>query len=436
AFKKKDRETRFDLSEAPLVRITLIKTGEESYTMYYTNHHILTDGWSMSIVIDELLQAYQVIFHGGVPEEIQEDRYRDYIDFIGKKDPFEEEDFWKNYMATLDSPTLLPFVSADHDRNKTAGETNLTSLVVGKELTDMIKGYAQEHGLTVNSITQGVWSLLLSKYTGSQDVIFGVTVSGRPPEMEFSDELVGLYINTLPLYGAIPEGPIVDWLIALQMGHTECREHQYTNLSIIQSLSGVKGDLFDSIMVFENFPEAEASEGGEQVLEVDDMETIDPTNYPLTIVVNLTEKLDIEFGYNSSLISEQTIEMIKGHFRTVLEQIINANVSEISEIDLLTAGERTELLDVFNGTDVDYALDVGFVGMFESRVSKSPDGIALSFEGETMSYGELDALSNRIAHYLVSKGVVPDSLVGICLDRSLWMIAGVVGILKSGGGYV
>ncbi|WP_430909747.1 condensation domain-containing protein, partial [Maribacter sp. 2-571] len=313
AFKKKDRETRFDLSEAPLVRITLIKTGKESYTMFYTNHHILTDGWSMSIVIDELLQAYGVLFHGGVLEARKEDRYKEYIDFIAKKDAFEEEDFWKDYLATLESPTLLPFVNTDQDRNKTAGTHKLTSLVIEKEFTGRIAAYGQEHGLTVNSITQGVWSLLLSKYTGNKEVVFGVTVSGRPTEMENSDELVGLYINTLPLYGSLPGGSIDDWLTELQLEHTKCREHQYTNLSIIQSLSGVKGDLFDSIMVFENFPEAEAIEEDKQVLEVDDVETIDPTNYPLTIVINLTEKLDIEFGYNSSLISEQTIEMIKGH---------------------------------------------------------------------------------------------------------------------------
>ncbi|WP_344931046.1 condensation domain-containing protein, partial [Aquimarina addita] len=377
SFLESDSKKGFVFDEVPLMRVTLIKIGSASYTMILTHHHILLDGWSMSIIIEEFLQAYEVFSKGFAPSERQEDLYEDYIKYIASKDVYLEEKFWKKYLHELEAPSLLPFSEITSSRNKTDGDFAELSLVIDFEFTNRIRNYAQKNHLTVNTLTQGVWAILLSKYTGDENIVYGVTVSGRPVELENSDKKVGLYINTLPLYSRLTGDKFVsEWLLSLQSDHTACRDHQYTYLSKIQTLSGLQGDLFDSIMVFENYPVSKVLSEENDVLEANNITSKEQTNYLLTITISLGKELIIDFSYNSTLLANETIVMIQRHFKTVLDQLIDSQDRKISEIKILTPKEEHQLLKVFNDTQVEYPKDKTVIDLFEEQVKNNPEHIA------------------------------------------------------------
>ncbi|WP_345027225.1 amino acid adenylation domain-containing protein, partial [Flavivirga jejuensis] len=437
SFLEMDKKKGFEFSKPPLMRITIIKSTSKVYKMVFTHHHIVMDGWSLSMMMGELMIAYETISKGEKLPKIEEDLFEDYIKYIRAKNPNEEEKFWKEYLGKLETPTLLPFFEDSISRNKGLGEYKNKLLVLDSNYTEGIKEYAQKNRVTVNTIVQWVWALLLSKYTGNTEVVYGVTVSGRPTDMENSENKIGLYINTLPLCASINHDEIVvTSLQEIQKAHTICREHQYTSLATVQHYSGVQGDLFDSILVFENYPISEEVFKEESLLEVKSIEAKEQTNYPLTITVSLGRELEIDFSYNTSLLSAEKVTMIKGHFNKVLEQLLNLpDAAVVSEVNMLSDQEN-ELLGIFNDTSAEYPKDKTVIDLFTQQVINTPDAIAVVYENEELSYKELDKRSNQLARYLREQGVVPNTLVGICLERSLEMLIGILGILKSGGAYV
>ncbi|WP_106795022.1 non-ribosomal peptide synthetase [Aquimarina sp. Aq78] len=438
AFIELDSTRGFSFTQAPLMRVTLIKTGKVSSKMIFTNHHILFDGWSMPILLEELLNAYETIFQGSNPPEQKKDLYEDYIKYIAKKDTVEEERFWKEYLKNLETPGLLPFSEAGVSRNKAIGNFKDVSLTLDDNFTDKLRNYAQDKRLTVNTILQGVWALLLSKYTNNNTVVYGVTVSGRPAELENSEHKVGLYINTLPLCTTVENDMLIsDWLLELQSGHAAGREHQYTSLSKIQKISNVQGDLFDSILVFENYPVSKTLSERESILEVDNSEVKELANYLLNITVNLSEGLEINFNYNASLLEDATIKMIHNHFEYLLQQIVNPSINKISEFDILTEKEKDEILHVFNPDKIDYVQDKTVLDAFEEQVQKSPDQIAIKFKDKQLTYQELDDESDNLANHLLSGyEIKPGDLIGVKLERSEVLLCALVAILKTGAAYV
>ena len=387
---------------------------------------------------DELLRGYEIIVRGGVVEPIKEDAYKDYIDYIQEKKDVREEGFWKEYLKDLHSATLLPFTNIDNKRNKTVNEVVVSDLLLSEESTNRLKKYAQTNRLTINTILQGVWAYLLHKYNNASNISFGVTVSGRPPELENSDKRIGLYINTLPLLSKLDSNEsILDWLSNIQAEHTECRDHQYTSLSTIQRLSGVTKDLFDSILVFENYPIAEVLKENKQILEIDHYESIDSSNYLMTLIASMDDKLKVLFSYDASLLNEIEVENIKRHFAYVLEQIVNGLANKTSELELLSPSDRSQILDGFNATALEYGYGSSIVDCFSAVAADYGDRVAIRDGAVALTYTELDVLSNQLAHYLLSNHQIGlDDLVGVKLERGSWLLVSLLGILKSGGAYV
>ncbi|SIS12762.1 non-ribosomal peptide synthase domain TIGR01720/amino acid adenylation domain-containing protein/natural product biosynthesis luciferase-like monooxygenase domain-containing protein, partial [Mucilaginibacter lappiensis] len=429
-----DLERGFDFKTPPLMRIALIKLSTSSYKMIWTHYHIILDGWSNAVLISSFLQAYAAYSRVKLPVAIPVDNYGDYIRYIGKTDHYAAELFWKEYMAGYSEKSFLPFTGnvSEIERNK-GGQIGHQQLVIDGEMAIAVKRYCQQHQITVNTLVQGVWSLLLSKYTGNNGVAFGVVVSGRPSDLSDAEHRIGLYINNLPLYTVVPVAQVAsDWLVTIQKEHTKAREYQYTTLNEIQQWIGVKGDLFDTILVFENYPKMD---GGEEVLKVGDLIVEEQTNYLLTIkAVEQPDSLHFDFGYNNDLLDLYYVQMIKGHFEQVVKQMIKN--CHVEEIDILTADERAQLLNTFNNTVVNYDIESTIVTLFEEQVNKAPDLTAIVFEGEEWTYRELNKRANQLAGYLRKKGVGEGDLVGICIDRSLEMMVGLLGILKSGAAYV
>ena len=437
SFLETDSNTSFDLKQAPLFRITLLKLADNRTKLVFTHHHLLFDGWSMPIVFSEFISSYEnLISKKGLEIKFKKDNYKDYIKYIFSKEEAKTLSYWKKYLIELEAPSLLPFISDVKKRNKTFGTHNL---ILKKDGTYIAKleAFALSNHLTINTIVQGIWSYLLSRYTGNSTVAFGTIISGRPAELEDVETRVGLYINTIPLCTTVKqEDEVVNWLAGIQMEFTTSREeYGHSSLSQIQKLSGVNGELFDSIMVFENYP-LEAIQSVETDLRIENIQGKEQTNYALTLkIAHVSEKaLAIDFGYNSAILSDSDAKRIRSHFDEVLNSITES--ASIKELNYLTSTEQKEVLEGFNTTKVDYNLEITVLDLFYEQVANQPDSTALIFEETVLSFKELDKKSSQLAQYLKEQGVQKEQLVPICIDRSLEMIIGILAIIKAGGAYV
>ncbi|MEM9820490.1 MAG: amino acid adenylation domain-containing protein, partial [Bacteroidota bacterium] len=427
----------FHFSQAPLMRVSLLLLGENRFQFIWTHHHILLDGWSLPIILKTLFDCYQAILKQQSLAAAPQDHYANYIHFLQSIDPFVEQAFWKNYLADFESPSLLPFVAPQSNRNQASQHFGLDQLALDTHTTNDIKQFAQKHHLTVNTIMQGVWGILLSRYSNQSDCLYGVTVAGRPAHLEGVDQRVGLYINTLPIRIQVEDTQqIVDYLSKIQKNHSQARVHEYASMVDIQNWSGIPGDLFDSILVFENYPLGDLF-AEDQAIQITDIQTREKSNFLLTIAVNMGANLDIGFSFNRDLLDPEYVQLIKGHFKTVLQQIIQPTTITLDDIDLLTQQERRQILETFNPPLTGLS-DIQTVDQqFEVWVEQQPEAIALAFGAQEWTYRELNERANQLAAYLkehhqVQKG----DFVGILLERSEWMIIAIWGIIKAEAAYV
>ena len=344
AYEEADREKGFDFRTPPLMRVSLIRLSGDRYRMVWTHHHILFDGWSLQILVGEFLQAYELLVAGGEPAEVEEDRYEDYIRHIEGRDKEQEELYWRGYLEGIGTGSLLPFIRPGSERNKGGGEYREESLTLDQELTGRVESYAQGHRLTVSTVMQGVWSYLLHAYTGNRDIMYGVTVSGRPEGLAGVEQRVGLYINTLPLHSRLEGGQEVsEWLKELQEGQLKSREYQYTSLSEIQRWTGVQGDLFDSLLVFENYPVSKVISSRPWRLQVESPQLNNNNNYPLTLTISAGELIDMRFSYNTGMLEVGDVRRMRDHFEHVLRQVTGGEGLKLKDIGLVMQGEPLQL---------------------------------------------------------------------------------------------
>ncbi len=440
AWKINDRQKGFAFQVAPLLRVVLFRLSEDRYRLLWSWHHILLDGWSTTVLIEELLKIYARLALGSGLEWVEEDRYEEYIRYLQERDEEADEAYWREYLSGVGSGSLLPFIGAAVERNKGVGEYRKEVLRLDGEAAGQVELYAQQHRITINTVMQGVWSYLLYRYTGYEDVVFGVTVSGRPGELAGVEKRVGMYMNSLPLRVMLrEEQPVAEWLAELQEGQVSSREHQYTALSAISQRLGVAGqDLFDSLMTFENYPMGQmlSEDEDKRRLQVTGLELQEQTNFPLTMMIHHGKELVVQFSYNGDVLNDATVGRIAGHFDQVLRQLTVVEELTVGELKLLTAGELSQLLKEFNDTAVEYAKDQTVLDLIEEQVLRRREAVAVVYEGQELTYGELDRRSNQLGHYLRGLGVRAETLVPICVERGFEMLVGILGIMKAGGAYV
>ncbi|MHA4812539.1 amino acid adenylation domain-containing protein, partial [Flavitalea flava] len=441
AYEEADRRKGFDFKLAPLMRIGLLRLAEDRYRMLWTHHHILIDGWSIPVLMEELLKYYEELVTGKDKEgkTPPEDRYEDYIRYIESRDNEKAAAYWRNYLAGITEGSLLPFIEPTAARNKGLGIFKESLIQIGEAGTGRIVWYAQKHRLTVNTVMQGVWAYLLYRYTDNPDVVYGVTVSGRPEDLPQVEKRVGMYINTIPFHARLTEDQdILSWLEGIQQDQGLCREYQYTGLNDIQRWLDIPGDLFDSLLVFENYPVSQLIAARDWALQVSDVRIHDQSNFPLGINIAAGKTITIRFRYNAHLLSERDITQMQGHFREVLEQLTESDLvrNKIKDIRLMSLPERRQILLAFNDTSTVFPPAQTVVELFGEQVRHFPDYVAVVFEESRLTYGELDVQSNQLAHFLRKKGVGSETLVAVCLGRSPEMIIGILGILKAGGAYL
>ncbi|MEO7329512.1 MAG: condensation domain-containing protein, partial [Minicystis sp.] len=449
-FADEDRRRGFDLTKAPAMRVIVFRLGDEHHRCFLSIHHIVIDGWSKSILIREVLSLYHAYTAGRELSLPPPTPYADFIAWLGKQDPAKAEGFFRQLLAGFSAPT--PF-GVDRPDQEGAGEGfEDLGFALSPEQSQEVSAFARAQGLTVNTVVQGTFAILLSRYSGEEDVLFGATVSGRSAPITGIDRMVGLFINAVPVRARLnPDEPVSAFLAALQVQQADIREYEHTPLVTVQGLSEVpRGTpLFESLVVFENFPVEEsvtlepAREGGgaggkagTRPASMGDSRVREHSNYPLTLMAAIGKQLAVQVSFDLRRFEPATIRRMLGHFQNLLEAILRAPGAPLAALSILGKDERKMLVEHWNATDLPYLDTATLHGLFEARVARAPEAPALLSEGRKISYRALNEEANRLAHHLRSLGAGQGTQVGICVERSPSMVVALLAVLKSGASYV
>ncbi|HEX8559858.1 MAG TPA: amino acid adenylation domain-containing protein [Pyrinomonadaceae bacterium] len=446
ALLEEERRRGFDPAVAPLLRLKLLRLGAGSHRLVWTHHHLLLDGWSLSLLLREVFDDYEALRRGVDARPRPARPYRDYIAWLRRQDSTRAESFWRAYLAGFNAPTPLAVDRAPGGDAPAPGDgarapdTRRLRVRLSAEATGRLRALGRERRLTLNTLTQGAWALLLSRYSRERDVLFGATVAGRPAELSGAGEMVGLFINTLPVRARVqPETPLLSWLGRLQAGQAAAREYEHSPLVEVQAWGETPrgAPLFESLLVFENYPVDVRALGSGAGLEVGDVRWFDQTNYPLTLVAVPGDELSLELLYDGRRFAGEAVGRMLGHLQTILEGFGADASRPLSHFPLVTPAERRRLLSEWNDT----RREGGWRGrcvhqLFEEQARRTPGRVALVCGREEVTYGELNERANRLAHHLVALGVGPESRVCVCLERGVEMMVAVLAVLKAGGAYV
>ncbi|AXB47648.1 non-ribosomal peptide synthetase [Amycolatopsis albispora] len=437
---REDRTAGFSLSEAPLMRLHLVRADAESWDLVWSHHHVVLDGWSAALVLEDFFTVYRALVAGEEPPPVSAPPYRDYVEWLEAQDLGAAEEYWRTHLAGFTEPTRLGIeqVVASTARRPEAAESTVE---LPEELSDRAREFARAHGLTLNTVLMGAWSLLLSRYSGQRDLVFGVTSAGRPAEVSEVERMVGLFINTLPARVGVPaEQRVADWLRDLQRVETERRRYENTPLTKAHEWSDVAGGtpLFDHIFVVENYLLDESVFQVDEALRVSDYRSYEQTNYLLALVVEPLDRLTLRTRHDPDRLTADTVERLLGHFEVLLDGVISAPERPVGEVPLLSDAERDRLVHEWNDTDEDFgdaAAGCVHEGVWAAG-ARYPEAAAVIAHDGVLTYGELLARASRIGWWLREQGARPNELVGICLPKGVEQVAAVLGVVASGAAYL
>ena len=433
---REDRERGFDPARAPLMRLALLRTGDERYTVVWSFLQVVADGWSLPLIYREVLTLYAAYADGRTARLAPAPSHRDYIAWLERQDLASAESFWRRTLAGFTAATPLSVLHparGEGEAGRGIAEVRLTA-----EQTRALQEAARGQGLTLSTLVQGAWALLLSRYSGEEDVVFGATVSGRPPELPGVEEMVGLFINTLPVRVRVaPELPAREWLAGIQAGAAELREYEHSPLVQVQAWSDVPAGrpLFESNVVFENLPVEAAVGSGLAGLRVRSHTSVDRSNYPLALLALPGERLGVQLRYDHARVEADAAERMAGHLAALLEALAAAPERRLRDVPLLGDEEIRQLTLGWNGAPAE--VPQGCIhDQVRAQAERTPDAVALADGHERLTYAEMDARSSRLAHHLRTLGVGPEVRVAVCLERGVEAVVSLLGVLKAGGAYV
>ena len=430
AFCSAERERGFDLQQAPLLRLALIQRGAGDFVLVWTLHHLLLDGWSNGLLFAEVLALY----HGDrLPAPSSQ--FRDYIGWLDGQDAAAEQTFWREQLAPLDGATriagCLPCRAPEpgHARHP---------LPLDAVTEQQIRSFAQRRGLTLNTLVQAAWALLLARLTAKRSLCFGATVAGRPTELAGSEQMLGLFINSLPVAIELPaEQSLGEWLAALQVQNLQLREHEHSPLHDIQRWVGSAGEaLFDNLLVFENYPLGDALKQAERgELRLGMPQSHEFTHYPMTLAVLPGSRLELLLAYDRQHFDAHGIAQVEALLRQALQLVCGDPAQPLGSLALVGEAEQA-LLDEWNTPRQGFDAARLLPELIAEQARLQPEAIALVHDGERIAFTELEARANRLAQLLVAHGVRPESRVGVSLERGNGMIVAMLAVLKSGGAFV
>ena len=437
AFLRADRKRGFELSKPPLMRMALVRLSQDRYRCIWTSMHLITEGWSTFIALGEVFAVYASLC-GGPDASLPARRpYRDYIGWLQRQDLTRGETFWRRQLAGFTTPVHLP-ADARPEPVDQAARYHRQVRRLSPAQTAALKTWCGQHGLTLNTLILGAWALVLSRYSGRDDVLFGTTMSGRPAELEGVESMVGLFINTLPVrVRRQPADRVGAWLQALQQQQVEMRQYEYCSLTQVHKWSEMPAGtpLFEHIFVFENYPVDGDVLDPHAGVRIDDVHSEEQTNYPLTVVAVPGAELSLAMLHDRQRIGDGRVAQLLNHLhRAVLALAVDAD-RPLETIPLLSAEEEMRLL-AWKGERAAYPSEQSLAVLFERQVEKTPNAVAVIDGPVTWSYKALNEKANRIAHGLQQAGIKPGDRVAVRLERGAAFVAAVVGIVKAGGAYV
>ncbi|MFC9431620.1 amino acid adenylation domain-containing protein, partial [Streptomyces sp. NPDC056987] len=451
-----------DLSTGPLMRVVLVRVSGAAVRVVWTFHHVVLDGWSTTQIFEDVFAQYRSLRDAAGasepsarptarPDAQQDARavapmtrppFRDYVEWLGRQDTGAARAYWRAALAGFRSPTPLPT-----DRRPAPGHRSHAAERVRIELTAVQAGALSElagrHHLTLNTVVQGAWALLLSRYAGESDVCFGATVSGRPAELPGMESTVGNFLNTLPVRirtaGSGGES-LLDWLGRIQSEQAEARGYEHLALRDIRRCAELPSgtELFESLVVFENYPgneEAAAAHG----LRVTDVTAVDTAGYPLDLTAYTdTDKLALVLAFDPELFDRDRIDDMAEHLAVLLRSMPEHAHRPPAELPLLSAAGNARLLgaDGWSGAAIPFAHGACLHELIAGQARSTPLAEAVLSGTRSLTYAELDTRANRLAQHLVTLGVGPGTVTAICLERGVDMVVALLGVLKAGGAYV
>ncbi|MFL5383052.1 MAG: amino acid adenylation domain-containing protein [Longimicrobiaceae bacterium] len=464
ALPAEERERRFaermerELAEGidlarPQVRVRLYRTGDQEHRFVFTSHHMLLDGWSLPIVLGEFGALYGGFVHGQEPRLPARRPFREYIAWLNQQDASAVEAFWRARLAGFQAPTPLP-LDRDPARAGVPAEVHAQERAdFPAELAEALEQAARRLRVTPSGMLQCAWGAVLAAYAGERDVVFGATVSGRPPELPGVEEMVGMFINTVPVRIRVPRGVTVEaWVQAAHREQAEARLYEHAQLAQVRTWSEVPpgSSLFETLLVYENYPLDTLNDGGahfdaagdepeeEEGFRIAAGSSPERTNYPLSLVAApVPGDFRLTATYDPSRLSAESVRALLDGLGRVLRQMIDAPQRLAEELTPLGEDELRRVVHGFNGEPLELpAAGLTVARLFEAAAARTPDAVALEHEGVRITYAELNARANRLAHHLRALGVGPEVSVGVCLERTPELVVALLAVQKAGGAHV
>ncbi|TDF77388.1 non-ribosomal peptide synthetase [Pseudomonas sp. H9] len=445
ALHKQEREAGFDLLQQAPFHLRLIRVGADRYWFMMSNHHILIDAWCRSLLMNDFFELYMALGEGREAQLPVPPRYRDYISWLQHQDLDAARQWWRDNLQGFERSTAVP---SDRPLLRDHGGEN-AGMIVGDcytrlEVSDgaRLRELAQAHQLTINTFAQAAWALVLSRYSGERDVLFGVTVAGRPVSMPHMQRTVGLFINSIALRVKLPAAgercSVQQWLKGLLDLNMQLREYEYLPLVSIQECSELpKGQpLFDSLFVFENAPVEVAVLDRAQSLNASSDSGRTHTNFPLTAVCYPGDDLGLHLSFDQRYFETATVERLLAEFKRLLLALADGFHGDMSALPLLGEQERQFLLQGCNHSERVYPLEQSYVQQFEAQVAVQPQRTVARCLERSLSYAQLNAQANRLGHALVAAGVSVDQPVALLAERDLPLLGMIIGSFKAGAGYL
>jgi amino acid adenylation domain-containing protein len=438
-YKEDDRTRGFQLQHEPPMRFGVFRWSPSVHIIVWSYHHILLDGWCLDILQREFTEVYAALSQGRAPDLPPTLPYATYIRWLEGQDRDDARRYWRRYLSGYQGLATIP---------RLGGPSPPPSVPWGEitsEIDDAtsaaMRGLAARVGVTINTLIQTLWGLILSRYNRSPDVVFGAVVSGRSPELDGLETLVGLCINAIPVRIRLrPDQVFEDVLRAVQDAALEAQPYHHLPLVEIQAQKPTPGEMFDHLLSFENYPIASETIEGDPsgaTLRIEGLGAHDRTHYDFTLIVTPYERIHLRFSFNPRVYPEDQVRRTEGHLREAIRGVLGRPGCLVGQVDILPPEERDRLLRDFNDTAVTYPREPGLVGRFERQVEEAPDSPAVIASDRRLSYRDLNERANRLAHHL-REGcrVRPDDRVGLLLGRSEQVPVAIWGILKAGAAYV
>ena len=422
-----ERAAVCELADEPAFRVALIRTAEHRHRFVLTNHHIVLDGWSLPILLGEVFASY---YGQRLPAPAP---YRSFVTWLAGRDRAAAHAAWREVLAGFDTPTLV-----GPPGRLGLGRRGVESFRVSEETTRALSVLARSHHTTVNIVLQGAFAQLLMGLTGQHDVAFGAVVSGRPAEVAGADSMVGLLINTVPVRAHITAATTTaDLLDQLQSAHNDTLEHQHLALNEIHRITGQE-KLFDTLFVYENYPIDTAALVGNHELAITEFTNREYNHYPLAVQAQPGPELGLRVEFDTDVFDPASIEALIERLGRVVVAMTADPTARLSSMDVLDEPEHARLEEIGNRAVLTQPAPpaVSIPVLWAAQVQRSPEAVAVTFEGRSMTYRQFEEAANRLAHLLADHGAGPGQRVALLFSRSAEAIVAILAVLKTGAAYL